>query len=54
MNAVNPRSAIRPTTTHADPPIAVSTADEGRLSRLATAAARRSPEVAERLLGEID
>ena len=54
MNAVNPRDAIRPATTHPDPPIAVSTVDEVRLSRLATAAARRDPEVAGLLLGEID
>jgi regulator of nucleoside diphosphate kinase len=54
MNIVNPPNAIRPATTDIDPPVTLSSADEERLSRLATAAARRSPEVAELLLEEID
>ncbi|MCO6417649.1 nucleoside diphosphate kinase regulator [Siccirubricoccus sp. KC 17139] len=54
MNAVSPRHGGRRATAHAAPPIILSTADEERLSRLAAAASQRSPEVAERLLGEID
>jgi regulator of nucleoside diphosphate kinase len=54
MIVVNPRSTARPATARIDPPITLSTADEGRLSRLAMAALQRSPELAERLLGEID
>lgn len=37
-----------------DPPVMLSTTDAERLSSLAASAARRSPEVAQRLLAEID
>jgi hypothetical protein len=41
MNLVNPTNAIRPATADIDPSVTLSSADEERLSRLATAAARR-------------
>jgi regulator of nucleoside diphosphate kinase len=54
MNIVNSRRAAQRAVPHVNPPIILSTLDEGRLSSLATAASHRKVEVAERLLEEID
>jgi len=47
-------NAKRGTVADNHPPLTLSVGDEERLSGLAVAAARRSPEVARLLLGEID
>lgn len=54
MNVVSARRTARRATKPIDPPLILSTVDEGRLSRLAMAASHRVPDVAQRLLGEID
>jgi regulator of nucleoside diphosphate kinase len=56
MDTTNERdaSAERWTATDGYPPLTLSAGDEERLSSLAVAMARRSPEAARLLLGEID
>ncbi len=54
MTATNPGPSTNPAARAIPPPITLCSADEERLSSLATAAAQRSPEVARRLLEEID
>ncbi|WP_207539563.1 nucleoside diphosphate kinase regulator [Sabulicella rubraurantiaca] len=54
MNTEPTTLVARRTKKLAQPPITLSATDEERLSSLAAAVARRSPEVAEHLLREID
>jgi regulator of nucleoside diphosphate kinase len=54
MNSTKAAKEARRKTADDDPPVMLSTTNVERLASLASSAARRSPEVAERLLAEID
>ncbi|MCG7361457.1 nucleoside diphosphate kinase regulator [Roseomonas sp. ACRSG] len=54
MNSTQAAEEARRKAADDDPPVMLSTTDADRLSSLAASAARRSPEVAQRLLAEID